>query len=413
MRHRLVTCIALIVGSAHGSLAAQTASLPAAPSTATRPAHEIPFDLYDNRIYLAVSGLGFTGKLFLLDTGAQVTHFTSELVAQAGLQTAGRVGISGTGPGRVRGAYVGGTTLRIGSLSLAVGRGISAPAEALFGPVYSGSGRRFDGVLGYDLFAAFVVEIDYPRRLLRLYEPSAYRPVQRPEAQNLPIRIVERKPYVAGRLTLAGSPPIPVILHLDTGYGGVLSLNGGFVAQNRLVERVGETLRGWMRGVGGITEARIARALGLELGGIAIPQPIVSLALAQGAGVRADSAGRIGGEALRRFVITLDYSRRTMVLTPAQAMSAPFEADMSGLSLVVAGGASGAFEVANVGDDSPAAGAGLQPGDRLLSIDGRSATTFTLEEVRNLLRVDGATRRLRVARGATEKDVVLTLRRRL
>lgn len=382
------------------------ALLAACPAPAQAPAHVIPFELYDNRIYLDVGGPGFAHRSFLLDSGAQLTHYTAELVAAAGLRTSGRVGITGTGSGRVRGAYVAPAALRIGTLTLPVGRGISAPAETLFGPVFSGTGRRFEGVVGYDLFAAYAVEIDYSARLLRLY-PRRGAPVA---GDPVPIRLIDRKPYVDAGLTVGGAT-LPALLHLDTGFGGTLSLNGRFVAQQNLLARAGPTLAAVMRGVGGAGEARLARIDRLRFGPIAAERPIVSLFLIQGAGVRAESAGRIGGELLRRYRVTIDYAARTVRFVPGTGAGAPFEADMSGVSFLQA--PDGGFVAAGVAEGTAAAEAGVRAGDRLLALDGRPAAGMSLEAVRAALREDGAVRRLLLLRDGREVEALLRLRRRI
>jgi hypothetical protein len=379
----------------------------ASPSQAQAPAHVIPFELYDNRIWLAVSGPGFGPRPFILDTGAQSTHYTAELAAEARLRTAGRVGITGTGTERIRGSYVAPTTLRIGSLALPVGRGIAGPADALFGPVYSGIGRRFDGVIGYDLFAAFVVEIDYSGGQLRLYERGRRGTLP---AERIPIRILDRKPYLAASLALGGER-IPANLHLDTGFGGAISLNANFTERHGLIDRAGPTLRTTLRGVGGATEARVARLPAIRIGSFELAGPIASLALVQGRGVRSDSSGRIGGELLRRFTVTIDYGGRAMKLVPNAGIAVPFETDMSGLAIAMA--ADGAIDVASVADGTPAAEAGIRETDRLVALDGVPIERTTLEAVRLALRAEGAVRRLRIARGGREREVSLVLRRRL
>jgi hypothetical protein len=405
---RLVSAALLLAAASPAASQPAPTDAPAAAPAAAMPLHVIPFDLYDNRIYLQVGGPGFAGRTFILDTGAQSTHFTAELVAEARMRTAGGVGITGTGTGRVAGRYVAATTLRIGALAIPVGRGISAPAEALFGSVYSASGRRFDGVVGYDLFAAFVVQIDYAARELRLY-PRGRAPAAAGEA--IPIRLIDRKPYFAAQVSIAGAPAMPVLLHLDTGFGGALGLNQGFVARESLLGRVGPTLVAWNRGVGGVTEARLARLGTLQLGPFAIERPIASLALVRGAGVRAASDGRIGGELLRRFTVTIDYGARTVHLAPNASLGTPFEADMSGITLLAA--AEGTPIVANVAEASPAAAAGLRDGDRLIAIDGRPASGMSLEAVRAALREHSAARRLTVLRDGRQIEMTVALRRRL
>jgi PDZ domain/Aspartyl protease len=398
----LVIALAATLVGGQGGFAARAQAAPAA----TSPLHTIPFELYENRIYIQVAGPGFGPEWFLLDTGAQVTHYDAALVARAGLRTQGRVGISGTGPGRIDGTYVRATSLRIGSLTLPVRRGVAAPADALFGAVFEGTGRRFEGVVGADLFASFDVEIDYPARRLRLYPANTPAPAS---GETLRMRLIGRKPYIA--VTVASGSWMPMAnLQLDTGFGGAVSLNGNFVEQQGLTRRLVPLLPTWSRGVGGVAEARVGRLDALRLGGTVVPRPIVTLALTQGAGVRADSAGRIGGDLLRRFTIRLSYAADRVTFTPNPALGEAFDTDMSGLSLI------------RVADDilvwrivpgSPASEAGVVDGDRLLAIDGRPASALSLEAVRALLRQDGVRRSLTFARSDRIFEAAIVLRRRV
>jgi hypothetical protein len=381
---------------------------PAIGRPAEQPAYVIPFELYDNRIYVQVSGPGFGPRRFLIDSGAQVTHFTSELVQEAGLLTAGRVGISGTGTGRIQGAYVAPVTLAIGPLQLAVRRGVSGPAEAVFGSIYSGTGRRFDGVVGYDLFAAYVVEIDYVGRRLRLYRPGTHRPSR--TSESIPIRIVDKKPYMTAVLEVGGLT-LPSNLHLDTGFGGSFALNSGLVTKAGLIPRSGRTLESSTRGVGGVTPSRIARFEAATLGRLRLSRPVVVLATVHGAGVRSDSDGRIGGALLRRFTVTLDYRSRTLMLDPNEDVTAPFEVDMSGLQLLLEG--QSAIVVSRVGEGTPGAEAGVQPGDKLITLDGVPVETKSLADIRDLLRREGQERELIIQRGDRQIRLRLKLRRQL
>jgi hypothetical protein len=317
------------------------------------------------------------------------------------------VGITGVGTQRIRGNYVAPTTLKIGSLSLPVRRGIAGRAEPLFGSFYSAIGGRFDGVIGYEFFEAFVVEIDYVDRRLRLYDPGNYRP---PATTTIPIQLLKRKPYFEAILKV-GDALIPANLHLDTGYGGAATLNASFVERHRLIERVGLTVRGAVGGVGGSTEARTTRLPAVGIGQFEIAAPIVTLGLVQGLGVRSDASGRIGGEFLRRFLVTINYRARTMTLVPNGSLAEPFEADMSGIALRM--DHDGSIVVASAEEGSPAAKAGIRAGSRLLTLDGEPVSQLPLDVVRAALRQDGASRRLRVLRDGQEVEAEFTLRRRL
>jgi C-terminal processing protease CtpA/Prc len=123
--------------------------------------------------------------------------------------------------------------------------------------------------------------------------------------------------------------------------------------------------------------------------------------------------GAIGGEILRRFKLIFDYSRRQLVLEPNGSISDPFEADMSGLSLSAHGDGFQTVRCDNVDPGSPAAEAGIVPGDILQAIDGQPVVGAMLPRLHELLRVDGKTYALQIQRGDQRLEVRLTTRRRV
>lgn len=409
--------MANLIGKAAGAILIGAAAAPAAAAaqpveqnaeTARRPLHAIPFELYDGRIYVKASGPGFADRTFLLDTGAQLTHFTAELAREAGLETSGRIGITGTGRDRIEGSYVVGAALDLGGFPVPITSAIAAPADALFGPLVTGSGKSFDGAIGHDLFAAYVVEIDYERRLIRLFDPAAY--VDPEGADVVPIRLLDRKPYVTGIVSLGGQALAADFL-IDTGAGGALGFNGGFVAERDLIALAGPTLPSTSRGIGGATPARLGRVQALTIGRTVLAAPLATFALVQGRGVRADAAGRIGGALLRRFTLTINYAAQTIALVPNGNFGRQLETDMSGLALV--SGGEGAVTVFRVAEESPASEAGLEAGDRLIGIDGTPAADLTLEAIRGMLIEHGRTRLLEIVRDGRTMSVPVTLRRRI
>lgn len=79
----------------------------------------------------------------------------------------------------------------------------------------------------------------------------------------------------------------------------------------------------------------------------------------------------IGGEILRRFKITVNYSRRQIILEPNEKFPDAYEFDMSGASLAAGGEDFKVFKVRSLIEDSPATEAALQVGDAITAIDGR------------------------------------------
>jgi S1-C subfamily serine protease len=93
-------------------------------------------------------------------------------------------------------------------------------------------------------------------------------------------------------------------------------------------------------------------------------------------------AGNIGGEILRRFVVTFDYARRIVHLVANAESGKPFEVDRSGLW--INRHAQGAV-VGAVMAGSPADTAGVLVDDVIVAIDGAQASGIGLDALRRLL----------------------------
>jgi membrane-associated protease RseP (regulator of RpoE activity) len=118
-----------------------------------------------------------------------------------------------------------------------------------------------------------------------------------------------------------------------------------------------------------------------------------------GALSNATVAGFIGAGILKRFTVTWDYTGKRMVLLPNRTLSEPFETDASGLHLVSPGPQYQIVTIDSVLPGSPAAQAGLEPGDEILAVDEVSG--LPLRKVSEALRKAGTSVVLTVQRKAT------------
>jgi len=82
---------------------------------------------------------------------------------------------------------------------------------------------------------------------------------------------------------------------------------------------------------------------------------------------------------LRQFEVTFDLSHSLLFLKPDPAFhSDPYKYVTIGIQ--IAKDALGVFTVISVWENSPAAEAGMVPGDRIIGIDGENAGDLTLEQ---------------------------------
>jgi len=272
-------------------------------------------------------------------------------------------------------------------------------------------GHRMDGILGYDFVRRFVVAIDYVHEELRLYDARSFR--YSGSGTSIPITFSGNHPHVDAEVRLADGATVKGRMVVDVGASTSLSLTKPFVEANSLRERVGPTIhRRAGGGVGGAVTADIGRVAGLQLGTLEIVRPVTML-LGDSAGVfsgNSDWIGNIGGDILRRFTVYLDYANKRMILEPHAGTNEPFEADMSGIMLVMNDSLTTAT-VDYVTPGSAATDAGLVVGDTLLSVDGQPATGTVIRELRKRFRRDGEHIVLTVRRGGETKTVTLVLRR--
>ena len=116
-----------------------------------------------------------------------------------------------------------------------------------------------DGLLGYPLFAQFVVTLDYAGSTVTLSPPERFSPP--PGAALLPLKIEGN--IAQAQIEVDG---LTCWVELDTGSSGELDLNAPFVETNKLRERYPKRIAmPTGLGVGGVSYGETARAEKLQL----------------------------------------------------------------------------------------------------------------------------------------------------
>lgn len=375
----------------------------AAKPTASQAVARIPIELSGNEIFLRLRVNGSEPLWFVLDTGAGSTVISTRAAEALGLKLEGSHQARGAG-GQVPSSVVRGVRLDIGGTRL---EDLSATAIALTS-IENAMGRRIDGILGYEFFRRFVVELDYENLLVSLYEPAGFEYVGRGES--LPLTFALNHPYVRAKVAMPGREPVEGKFVLDTGSNLPLVLLDSFVKENRLAEPPTKTLKVTGRGVGGEVPMPIGRTGRLLLGSYSLENPVTSFPQS-GWFAREGAAGNIGGAVLRRFKVTFDYSRSLMFIEPNRRFPEPFEYDMSGLQFATESPAFKTVTILRILPDSPAAEAGLRQGDEIVSIGGRPVTDLKLAALREMLRQPDRRYALQVRRGAETVSAELKTRR--
>jgi predicted aspartyl protease len=365
----------------------------------------IPFDAGNRHVGLTAKINDQDGMRLVIDTGAGGSVLDEKRAASLGLATFGTQQARGSG-GLAEGSTVRGVNVTLPGFQLLD----QTMGTLALGAIAAQAGRPLDGILGHPLLSRCVVEIDYARQCVSLFDPDTYKysGTGRVRADH-----VQGKPsYVKASVVLPDGRSISGKFVIDTGASTGLALSADPVQREGVLASLGKTMVVRSLGVGGATEIRLARVARLELGGFSLEQPVTAFH-PEGIGrISAEGTlGNIGGGILSRFKVIFDYSRRRMILEPGPDVARPFEADMSGLGLVTAPPDFRRVTVARVVDPSPALESGFQAGDEIESVDGTPAGEIGLSELREKLKLDGVELRLAVRRGTERIELPLKTRR--
>lgn len=370
------------------------------------PIARLPFQLLANNIYFLAKLNGKGPYLFSLDTGSSNSVIASELIEELGIATGATFHSMGAGSDQDAAAKIAKLKFELpGDISRTVTDGAAISLSGLW-PLLA---KRFYGIVGYDVLAPFVVEIDYERRLLSLFNSETYLDRSR---HTFPAHLYGRyDPQLDGTIELTGRPPIPVRFTLDTGAGGTIVSSPPVDKYDliRVADRVTDTQD---RGAGGAVPSEVmARLSAIRIGSFVVNKPLVALSRDKMGSLANEAISvNLGGNILQRFNLVINYRRKTVGLTPNRHFFEPFVSDASGLLLSAGSDNFHKFVVDSVVPDSPAAEQRMLPGDEIVAANSMLANRFSLWELEELLKRDGTEINLSVRRGNKTTDKTLRLR---
>jgi membrane-associated protease RseP (regulator of RpoE activity) len=358
----------------------------------------VPISIINNHIYVRVMLDGNGPFTFAFDTGGQ-NIVTPRVAALLHVRSAGHFNLTGTGARTEGVQFTRVRAMRIGAATIRNQDFLVLPIAAGFG---MSEGVMIDGMFGPAVPDRFLTTINYMRGRLTL----ALQGDATPSAPTAPFFFDGTIPVL--ETTIDG---VRARTDLDTGNRGQLYLSTPFVALHPAIAAyatTGVAVTGF--GVGGPSYGRLGRVPAISVGPFAL-HGVVAAFGTQHTGATADpfTDANLGGGAWNRFSLTLDYAHQRIFLLPNARYGNPFEYDHSGMFVI---DHHGSVTVVGVTPNTPAARAGLRKGDQILTVGGRSATSYTLSQLRGLFMGEAGTRVvLRVSSGGQERTVHLTLAR--
>ena len=314
----------------------------------------------------------------------------------------------GAGAGAYEVAVTRGVSVNLGDLNFAD----QTAAVISLGSLEAISGRALDGLVGCDVFNRYVVELDYLGKKITLYDPKTY--TYSGSGGSIPLTKSGDYFFVPVKIEMPGRPRLEGQFLVDTGGGFVtVILNAPFARSNDLPAPTHRRiLDRSLAGLGGETKLLVSRATSFTLGNLAISKPVVYVSQDTGGALASRNFdGVIGGELLRRFKVIFDYGRHRLILEKNAYYDEPIEYDMSGIRLRAEGDDFRTFTVSQVLENSPAAEARLREGDLLAAIDGAPASSFSLDEIYQMLMRQGSEYKLSLRRGGEMFFVKIKMQR--
>ena len=358
-----------------------------------------PFKLINNHIYATVAVNGKPYQ-FIFDTGG-VNLVTPPVATELGLKSEGTMQGNGAGSGHMDVSLTKISSLQLGGATVKDQVFMVMPLNAMSNI----EGVSMPGMVGFETFRRFVTRVDYGAGTITLIKPDAFDP----KDAGTPVPITFNGNTIEAPATYDG---VPGTFTIDTGNRAGLMLNTPFVAAHAQFAKyntASEAVTGW--GIGGPTKSHVIRGEGLVIGGQTIAAPVVLLSTdTKGASADTAMSGNIGGGVLKRFIVTLDYGHNTMYLKPVTTPVADLDTfDRSGVWM---NQSDTGYTVVDVTKGAPADAAGLKVGDDIIAVNGKSATSIPVYDLRQRLRNDapGTVVTFTVKRGGETRDIAITLR---
>jgi hypothetical protein len=343
---------------------------------------QIPIEIYNNLIIVPVVLNGALPLKFIIDTGVRTAILTQKTFTDIlNLSYSRKYTISGPGGEQIIDAYI---TNNV-SLELpgVLGRG---HALLVLGEDYlelrNYLGTDVHGILGYELFSRFIIQVDYEKKLLTLMLPRKFK--KRRKYQSIPIKIEDTKPYITTSVVLANGTQLTAKLLVDSGASHGLMLEPTSDPRIIVPDSTVSSIIG--RGLGGEITGKVGRIQSLKLGTYELKNVIANFpdpnsyfdSLKLGATER---NGAIGGEVLSRFTVIFNFPKEEMYLKKNASFKKKFHYNLSGLTVKAKGSRLNVFEITEVRKKSVADAAGVLAGDLIVNINGINTSGLDLNTI--------------------------------
>jgi hypothetical protein len=296
-------------------------------------------------------------------------------------------------------------------------------------------GVLIHGIIGYDIFKDFIVEINYSSKFIRLYKRQTFHR-ELTKWNRLDLELYNKKPYLKTSIVNGGNK-IYVKLLIDTGSGDALWLFKNYEQgiepnQDKVFnDFLGKGLSGSIYGLRSKIEVFNFGTYRFENANVAYPDSM-SIDTSM---IYKGRNGSLGGDILKRFNYYIDYQGGQIFFRRNKNFKDPFTYNNSGIVIEHNGimfvkesiqlksqqrsteystvridpvvryitRIQPVYQIVEVRPTSNAYKKGIRKGDVLIAVNNRLAYEYNLEDINKIFHDrKGKTIRLRIKRNGTE-----------
>lgn len=381
----LRTVLILLIGVFSGQISlCQTLGFSLAPG---KSKVQFPIEVYNNLVVVPMVLNGQLPLKFILDTGVRTSILTEKAFSDIlNLPYARRYSIAGPGGEKLVEAFI--TNNVSFDLPGVQGRGHAMLVlEQDYLELRNYLGTDVHGILGYELFSRFIIEVNYEHKTLTLMLPERFR--EKRKFESIPIQIEDTKPYMMASISMNDTTTLSAKLMVDSGASHGIFLETSSNPKIKVPEKNVSSIIG--RGLGGVITGQIARIKSLRLGRFEITNVITNFpdpnsyldTLKTSRTVFRN--GSLGGEVLSRFTVIYNFPGEKIYLKKNSNLKKEFYFNLSGLTIRARGARLKNFEVTNVRPNSTSDRSDIKVGDRIVTVNGIEAMDLDLNAVNAFL----------------------------